>query len=81
MKKSTFFVIIAILVILVVALFPYNIEKIGDSGSKKYKSLVYEITIYNEKIGDSSFYKQGYTINVLGNELANSTSEGEHKVV
>lgn len=77
MKKSTFIVIIVIVLLLAAALFPYNITKIGDSGTKTYKSLVYEITIYHEKIGNSDYYKQGYAINVFGNELANSTSEGQ----
>lgn len=77
MKKKTFVVFIVILLLLAVALVPYKITKIGTEGTKCYKSLVYEITVYKEKINNTEYYKQGVTVTCFGNEIVNSTSEGK----
>ncbi|MBR3056381.1 MAG: hypothetical protein IKG93_00285 [Clostridiales bacterium] len=75
MKKKTFWAFIVIIVLLVVALFPYSITK-QESGNKVYKSLVYELTIYHEKINDTEYYKEGYSLSCFGKEITNSTSQG-----
>ena len=76
MKKKTFVVFIVILLLLAAALVPYKITKVGDSGTKVYKSLVYEITVYNEKIDNTEFTRQGVTVTCFGKEIVNSTSSG-----
>ena len=75
MKKKTFWVIIVIIVLLAAALVPYKITG-GKDSTKTYKSLVYEITIYHEKINDTEYYKEGYSVSCFGKEITNSTSQG-----
>ena len=76
MKKKTFVVFIVILLLLVAALVPYKITKVGSHGTKVYKSLVYELTVYNEPIDNSEYTKQGVTVTCFGKEIVNSTSSG-----
>ena len=75
MKKKTFWVIIVLILLLVVALVPYKITG-GNDSTKTYKSLVYEITIYHEKINNTDYHKEGYSVTCFGKEITSSTSQG-----
>lgn len=74
MKKKNI-LIIAIIVLLVILLFPIPM-KLKDGGSVKYRALLYTITDYHKLAaeGSNTEYIDGIGIEILGVEIINTTN-------
>ena len=66
------FIIIAILVVLVILLFP-KVIALNDGGTKIYKSLVYEVTkVHKIKANSLNEFNEGTIVKIFGKEVYNN---------
>jgi hypothetical protein len=72
MKKKNI-LIIAIIVLLVILLFPFKINRLRDGGTVEYKALLYKLTDYH-KFGTDTEYVEGIKFEILGKEIFNNTT-------
>lgn len=73
MKKKNI-LIIAIIVLLVILLFPFKINRLRDGGTVEYKALLYSVTKYHKLVPENSEkeYIDGIGIKILGKEIYNN---------
>lgn len=73
MKKKNI-LIIAIIVLLVILLFPFKINRLRDGGTVEYKALLYSVTKYHKLAPENSKkeYIDGIGIKILGKEIYNN---------
>ena len=76
MKKKNI-LIIAIIVLLVILLFPFKIKRLKDGGTVEYKALLYSVTKYHKLAPENSEkeYIDGIGIKILGKEIYNNIDE------
>ncbi len=80
MKKEKWSIAIAVVIVLIVLLFPIRMN-LKDGGSVRYKALVYEVTKIHElaPIGpeheDVKPYIDGFEIKILGITVYNKTDK------
>ncbi len=71
MKKKSILAI-AIIVLLIILLFPFKINRLKDGGTVEYKALLYKLTDYHKFRTDTE-YVEGSKIEILGKEIFNNT--------
>lgn len=71
MKKKNI-LIIAIIVLLVILLFPFKINRLKDGGTVEYKALLYSVTKYHKLAPVMKEYIDGIGIKILGKEIYNN---------
>ena len=75
--KKKFFVVIAIIAVLVILLTPVRMN-LKDGGSVRYKALVYEVTIIHQlapEVDGVKPYIDGFEIKILGMTVYRETNE------
>ena len=75
--KMIFFVVIAIIVVLVILLTPVRMN-LTDGGSVRYKALVYEVSRIHRlvpKVNGVKPYIDGFEIKILGMTVYRETNE------
>ena len=75
--KNKKILIIAIIVLVIVLLFPLKINRLRDGGSIEFNALLYSITKYHKLAPENSDkdYIDGIRIKILGKEIYNSIDE------
>ena len=81
--KKNYFVVIAIIVVLVILLTPIRMN-LKDGGSVRYKSLVYEVTKIHQlapEVDGVKPYIDGFEIKILGMTIYRKTNKTNENLV